>query len=579
MITELPFILSYREQQQLFLFDWNYISDILFAPGGASIVAGRFLVQFFYSPALAVIITLLCLASIAWLHRRQFPLILAPLLFLLASLPDHHLHFDVVPALMFSSGALAIWEKCKIEKKRLCGAILTIVVFMLAGSAAAVFTLSALASSVFYGEKVPGQLKHPAFAAIRMNSLCFILGFVAWKLNFIPELGHAFSPVFFYDVSAAMPGFHLLFWFGCPVCILLAGLCGRFLKQRPAILASCLMVTVVLPAALSIFHRQGKDGAYNIYKYEYYGVRQNWEKLEEVTRKNLAYPVTANWHYLAKSYQGTLLTDLMKNRHNREYDLIFIPENKEAYSVLPHVLYRMGNMAAAQNVSYNQLFSSCGYNPSLLKMQADIELMRGNYQVAEKYISLLEKSLYYRKWASARREFLYDDARVEADAGLGRGRRTFPTVQNFTTPLYPMHSLFAILRSDPFDTAAIEYGLAYLLLAKDIVNVAKFIEEFYGTPGLRELPVCAQEAMCFFADYQQNMAHEEEFRHMDMDWCLSHGVQPQTVSRLYQMQGATLQAGGKAPKGFKDTYWHYFLYDSMIADDHVAQTDDKNEVY
>lgn len=567
MITDLPYILSYREQQQLFLFDWNYIADILFHPGGASTLIGRFLVQFFYSPSAAVVITLLCLCGIGWFYRRQLPLIVAPLLFLLASLPDFHLHFDVVTSCLFAAAGFEIWERS--SRKLLAGILIPIVLFILAGSGAFLFSVCALAVSVGKG-RWEGALP---------VAVSLLTGLVALSMNLIPTFAHALSPVFFYDVSASMPAFHLVFWILMPVAVLVSTLFGRFVRKRAAVVASCLLVLVAVPFSWSIFARQGKDGAYNIYKYEYYGVRGDWKRLEKITKERLAYPVTANWFYLAKSYQGTMMKDLMKNRHNREYDLIFIPEDKSTTTVLPHVLFRMGNLASAQNVSYNMMFASCGYNPTLLKMQADIELMRGNYTVAEKYLSLLERSLNYKKWAKDRRRFLNNDALVDADPDLGRGRCDLPATDGFVSPLYPMHALYSILRTNPSDNVAMEYGLAYLLLAKDIVNVAYFVEEFYGTPGLRELPLCAQEAMCFFADYQQNMAHEEEFRHMDIDWCIQHGVQPQTVSRMYEMQNATLQSGGKAPKGFRGTYWYYFLYDDMMVNDNAAKTQDNNAVY
>lgn len=567
MITDLPYILSYREQQQLFLFDWSYISDTLFQAGGASTLTGRFLVQFFYSPAAAVVLTLLCLAGIAWLHRRQQPLIVAPLLFLLASLADYHLHFDVVAACLFASGGLAIWERSR--HRIIAGVIIPIVLFLLAGSGAFLFSVSALALSL-------GRGRWEGTVPVAVSLLT---GAVALSLNVIPTFGHAISPVFFYDVSSSMPGFHLLFWVLIPVAVLLSTLSVSFLEKRTALVASGLLVLVAVPFAWSVFAKQGKGGAFNIYKYEFYGVRGEWDKLEKVTKDRLIYPVTANWHYLAKSYKGTLLKDLMKNRHNREYDLIFIPEDKNTYSVLPHVLFRMGNMAAAQNVSYNLLFASCGCNPSMLKMQTDIELMRGNYKVAEKYISMLERSLNYKKWAKERSGFLNDDSAVEADAELSRGRMDFPEVQGFTTPLYPMHAIYAILRTNPSDNVAMEYGLAYLLLAKDIVNVAGFVDEFYGTPGLQSLPVCAQEAICFFADYQQHLAHEPAYSHMDMDWCLTHGVEAQTISRMRAFQDASLRSGGKAPQGFRGTYWYFFLYDDVMANDNVAMTEDKNAVY
>ena len=42
-----PFSLAFREQQQLFLYDWKYLTGLLFQIGGLSTLTARFLVQFF----------------------------------------------------------------------------------------------------------------------------------------------------------------------------------------------------------------------------------------------------------------------------------------------------------------------------------------------------------------------------------------------------------------------------------------------------------------------------------------------------------------------------------------------------
>ena len=544
MITDLPYILAYREQQQLFLFDWDYIAASLCNIGGTSTVAGRFLVQFFYSPWAAIAITLLCLGAIALLHKRQLPFIIAPLLFLLASLADQHLHFDIIIACIFASGAYCIWQNIRPEKRLIAGIVLTLCLFPLAGSAAFIFVLCTL--------------------SLPLIAFYLLIAFAALQLNLIPAFVHALSPVFFYDAAQKMPAFHWVFWLGIPAGVLLDAVAHKFLKRGPALITGVSFALICLPISFSLFNRQGKDGTYNIYRYEYLAVREDWAALEKATSTRLSYPVTANWHYLAKSYQGKLIDDLMKTRHNAQFDLLFIPEDKSTTSVLPYILYRMGNMAAAQNVSYNLLFASCGYNPSLLKMQTKIELMRGNYDVARKYLSVLEKSPHYRKWAQEYRPFLFNDALVEADAELGCGRKDFPEYMDFTQPGYPMQALYRILRANPANRAAMEYALAFLLLSKDIVNVTRFVSEFYGAPALRTLPVCAQEAICFFTDYQRNRMNEEEFRYLDREWCLSHGVEEETIRRMIHFQEESLRNQGRAPARFRGTYWYYLVYEDMM---------------
>ena len=58
----------------------------------------------------------------------------------------------------------------------------------------------------------------------------------------------------------------------------------------------------------------------------------------------------------------------------------------------------------------------------MLKMILQIDLMRGAYSVALKYIELLEKSFHYSEWATAQRKFLFDDQAVEQDVVLGTGQ-------------------------------------------------------------------------------------------------------------------------------------------------------------
>ena len=61
------FALAFREQQQLFLFDKTYLAPCLLSVGGLATLLGRFVVQFFWSPFLAIILTLALLVLGAWL--------------------------------------------------------------------------------------------------------------------------------------------------------------------------------------------------------------------------------------------------------------------------------------------------------------------------------------------------------------------------------------------------------------------------------------------------------------------------------------------------------------------------------
>lgn len=63
-----------REQQQLFIYQSDYISSTLSQAGGISMLIAQWLTQFFNAPLLAVIITTLLLALttlLAWLTIKK----------------------------------------------------------------------------------------------------------------------------------------------------------------------------------------------------------------------------------------------------------------------------------------------------------------------------------------------------------------------------------------------------------------------------------------------------------------------------------------------------------------------------
>lgn len=220
--------------------------------------------------------------------------------------------------------------------------------------------------------------------------------------------------------------------------------------------------------------------------------------------------------------------------------------------------------------------------PSMLKMVLEIDLMRGSYATAEKYIRLMEKSLLHSKWASSQRVFLGDDEAVMNDEVLGNGWRDLQCEDAFVLYTNPMDDLFGIVDANPSDRKAMEYALSYLLLAKDMDNVMEFVSKRYGAPALRCLPTPVQDCMLFYADYfgtmdidfaiSHGMSREEVERHQayDLDWCLAHGVMEENVARFRSFKekyGAAAQS--QSPKAslasFRDTFWYYLLF-TQISD-------------
>ena len=293
------------------------------------------------------------------------------------------------------------------------------------------------------------------------------------------------------------------------------------------------------------------------YEYEYYVTNEDWDGLIQSCRSHEWIPHTAQYLNLALSWKGDLLQNLFKYDQRGPTGLVGMGEDRGVENSQAHIMFAMGNMAAAQDVAFNTLNSTEGLCPNMLKMNAQIELMRGTYAVADKYLSLLEKAPHYRKWAREQKRFLYNDKAVEEDPVLGNGRRSWPTLDGFAMFESPLTELLRVVDANPSNSRAMEYALSYMLLTKDIKSVTGLVNRYYGQPGLQTLPVPVQEAILFYSEYARNVGGADV---MGPDWCAAHGVTQETFRRFQSFQDASLKNGGKAPKGYHASYWNYLLY-------------------
>lgn len=553
-----PFGLAYREQQQLFLFDRSYIAAAILKTGGLSTVMARFIVQFFWNPYLATALTasLLALSSyLLWVFLRnqrndwhKIAISLVPACFIGASISDNCLHFDYLISIILIESGLVIYKKIR-SRRTLIGILMTIISYFIAGPAALVFAVCAMISELQKDKK--NAIRSVSYLAAAVSC-----AFISYMMADTPSLRHAFTPAFHYDTDTEMPIVHWLGW----ICIPLATGAGTIRSKKIVTGAGSVLLAASLISCTIINKRIEIDGNITKYEYEHYTVNGQWEKLITSCKKHVWSPGTANYINMAYAYSGVLTDNLFKNDNRGVSSLLMMPESKSTDVRVAHIMFAMGNMAAAQNVAFNAICGTQGYSPAMVRMNAQIELMRGSYGVAEKYLSLLEKTVHYRSWARNQRKFLWNDSEVERDGIIGNGRKNMNVPDGFTMLGNPIDELMDIVEANPSDARAADYALSFLLLSKDIAKLTEFVDRYWGTPSLKTLPTPAQEALIFYSEYSR---HFDGMEPVELDWCLSHGVSQSTVKHFEDFQEASLRSNGAAPSGYKGTYWNYLLYTQL----------------
>ncbi len=552
-----PFALAFREQKQLFLYDKAYLLQTLCSVGGLATLSARFFVQFFWNPTLALVITLALLGLGVWLlwvslrdksaQWQLLPLCLIPFAFLAASLSENAMHFSVLTAWLISLAALYAYTRIR-ANKWVWGILLTAIVYGAAGPAALLFALCAAIIGLWNKE----------WASALLVPVALLCGMGAWLLGWTPTLETAWTPAFYFDLDTPMPAAHWTPWVLLPLTVLMCCVVKKLKRKRLVVFTVGLAVWALALIPAFRMARKAEDRQAGLtYEYEYYVVNEDWDGLMKSCLSHQWIPHTAQYLNLALTWKGQLVERMFQYDQRGPDGLLRMSNDRGIETSQAHIMFAMGNLAAAQDVAFNTLNSTEGLCPAMLKMNAQIELMRGAYGVADKYLSILEKAPHYRRWAREQKHFLYNDEAVEVDPLLGNGRRSWPVVDGFSMFGSPLEELLKVIDANPGNKQALEYAFAYLLLAKDIKMVTSLVDRYYGEPGLQTLPVPVQEAVLFYSEYTRNVGGADV---LGPEWCSAHGVTDQTIQRFRKFQDGSLQNGGKAPKGFQSSYWYYLLY-------------------
>lgn len=457
---------------------------------------------------------------------------------------------------------------------------MTVGLFFLAGSVALLFAVRALLFDIF--------VKRPkSLLSIVYPTLTIALGLFMIQIGEIASVIDAFTPKMYYEVSILnMPEIHYVSWVMLSVCIFIAA-CSRRLEigtvvANGFIFILCAAVTLGSYAYFSDAFRS--EARARLYRLECLSTNEDWDGIIRLYGRDVRSQNEANYLNLALAEKGILAEDLFKYRQNGPASLINDVKAQSEMDLprLGRILFAMGNMGAAQGMAFNANQAFGDNVPSMLGMILRIDLMRGSYPTAGKYIRLMEKSVLHSKWASSQRVFLGNDEMIENDNVLGNGRKDLGCVDAFVLYTNPMDDLFRIVEANPSDGKAMEYALSYLLLAKDMDNVVGFVEKYFGVPALKTLPTPVQECLLFYSDYYATMDVKFAVSHgmpledverrqaYDLDWILAHGVTEENLARFKSFKekygkAAQSRNSKSAMASFRETFWYYLLF-TQISD-------------
>ena len=553
----------YIEQSQLFLFSEAYIRNKLLLPGGFSMLVAEFLVQFFIRPYVGALVTAVLLTGVgvctAGIVKRIAPVSGLFILYVLPMLALLFMHFDFnyrvqcTVCYLMMMALLCGYMRIRNDLFRLvAGCVLVPVLFWLAGSIAVLF-----AGMVCLFE---GLRKTPKwYISLIGVAEVLLLGVGTVYFSLMGEYRWVFGPDLYYHYTLHPKEIIYYSWICLPLVFLVAffirnknSLSGK--KWRAGI--SCIAQLAMIAAVLWWGMPKYSDAkTLKLKKLDYFARTEQWDKtIEECKGKltNFLYMCHLN---MALANKGEL-SDKMFNFDQRgpQGSLVQWNKSENISCMLSDIYFTMGATASSQEMAFEGYVSAMeDGNPRMLKRLVQTNLIYGTYPVAEKYISILEKTYAYRDWAQSQRKYLYNDEVVESDPILGTRRRMLPDRNSLAMIKGLAGDLALFLEKGPANSAALQYLGAMYLLAKDLEGFKALVEKYYGTEFLPVLPVHFQEAVIVMSEKEP-------------DYWKRFNVSETIVARFTDYKKQVLAnrnnsaIAGLLNRSYGNTYWFYFMF-------------------
>lgn len=553
----------YIEQSQLFLFSEAYIRNKLLLPGGFSMLVAEFLVQFFIRPYVGALVTAVLLTGVgvctAGIVKRIAPVSGLFILYVLPMLALLFMHFDFnyrvqgTVCYLMMMALLCGYMRIRNDLFRLvAGCVLVPVLFWLAGSITVLF-----AGMVCLFE---GLRKTPKwYISLIGVAEVLLLGVGTVYFSLMGEYRWVFGPDLYYHYTLHPKEIIYYSWICLPLVFLIAffvrnknSLSGKKLFAGISCIAQLAMIAAVLWWGMP---KYSDAKTLKLKKLDYFARTEQWDKtIEECKGKltNFLYMCHLN---MALANKGEL-SDKMFNFDQRGPQGLLVQWNKSENisCMLSDIYFTMGAIASSQEMAFEGYVSAMeDGNPRMLKRLVQTNLIYGTYPVAEKYISILEKTYAYRDWAQSQRKYLYNDEVVESDPILGTRRRMLPDRNSLAMIKGLAGDLALFLEKGPANSATLQYLGAMYLLAKDLEGFKALVEKYYGTEFLPVLPVHFQEAVIVMSEKEP-------------DYWKRFNVSETIVARFTDYKKQVLAnrnnsaIAGLLNRSYGNTYWFYFMF-------------------
>lgn len=476
------YIFFYQEKAELFQTTFTFFSEKINQPGGFLNYFDYFQTTFYYYPLLGAVLVILEIIAVMVLvfaiGRRisgnaifLLPFLLGGALFYLQT----HYQYRSINTIGILIQLIFFFVTLRIFKGKLewIPVILFPVNYYLFGS------FSFLFLAMFVVWLIQNRPKYWYYKLTGILVFEGVFFYVAQEFLFFQTINN----LIVFPYSPAKTGEQVPLFF--TVIILVSLLPALFLikpkiieklriKKIPYLQFIPLLLIIVL-AGLSVGRIDNKNSHYFYVEKLFYQ-----QKFDEIIAFNQEFPsnniLTNYLNNIALAETGQLGDRLFSFPQSADGSSLFLK-----WDLITEVLrrggyfyYAIGMINEAQRWAYEYMVMR-GLTPEGLKMLIKTELINGNYNVAQKYISILKNTLFYKDEATKYEHLLFNESAVKNNPELGIKKALKARQDFFVLSDEPAANLDMIIEADSANFAALQYKLAFLLLEKDMKGIVQLL--------------------------------------------------------------------------------------------------------
>ncbi|MCR4854015.1 MAG: DUF6057 family protein [Prevotella sp.] len=535
-----PAALAYQEQFQLFLLTGEYMRQTLSLPAGLSRWLAEFVVQFYNNVtfgAVLLALLLMLLQRLTWRISREkasYALSFLPAIVMLFALGDENVMLTYVVALIIVLLGIWLLPKGQGWKTWVYLLIATPLLYWMAGPLAIFLPIYLLIREVVDSKNKSKGILMGIVGLIYMIAIVILSSHIVnYPLDWLSMgIGYYRFPlvISYASVAAAV----------LAIVVAFVRLPQRKWTELVATIAVAVVAFLLIP--------QGFDAKkYDLIEYDYLVRTHKWDAIiAKSERKQPDLPMSVCATNLALGMTNQL-GDRAFHFYQRGSQGLLPPFERNFASTLltGEAYWQLGLVNTAQRFAFEAMEALPNYNKScrVVKRLAETNLINGQYEVARKYLEMLQHTTFYSRWADRIMELLGNEKAINEHPLYGRMRQ-LQLKDDFLFSEREMDKMIGqLFIHNPSNDMAKQYLLLYPLLDRDINT---FMQYFGAVQSkVSYFPTIAQEAVVF-GYYKQRQQPPQG---------LVSDLMLQNMNRFSQAYAA----GPKSPQleAFRGTLWYY----------------------